>query len=85
MADEEKQEDDGLFDAVEEATEDQVAAEIWTRHFASTDTRRVLRFCQEQPPIRATSALVTKLNAIRPCQTLSSLFTYSPIHLHTKP
>ena len=57
MADDEKQDEGGLFDAVEPANESQVAAEIWTRHFASTDTRRMLRFCQEQPFARAESAL----------------------------
>ena len=46
MADEEKEDDDGLLDAVEPANPDQVAAEIWDRHFVSTSTRKMLRFCQ---------------------------------------
>ena len=41
MADEETKEDDGLFDAVALANESQVLAEIWTRQFAPTGTRRI--------------------------------------------
>ena len=46
MADDER-DDDGLFEAVELANPDQVAAKIWDRHFASTATRKMLRFCVE--------------------------------------
>ena len=65
MADRETKEDEGLFDAVEMADETQVAAEVWTRYFAGENTRKILRFCQEQPLLRADRSLVDRLNALK--------------------